>query len=257
MKHSIFSKYWTTGCCLTLYFSLLGIAAGGCKKQKEVYAEFAVLRLYGAFHAYSPVVVRLSDNEPFSYNWAVDINSQGEERRQSIHEDKLPFTLHAVPDTMPGHKPAFSMMLNLEKRSSYSFIAGGPVASMDTMFIKDDPLPYFEPKDSAYALRFINFISGAPVNIIQKTATDKVVAANLPYKGVTKFITIPVTRSLDYMTFEMRDAATDELLATYSKEVWPLVGNQQYLYRVYSVMLKGARGTTGYSEPGFTFSKLY
>ncbi|QEC42829.1 hypothetical protein [Pseudobacter ginsenosidimutans] len=257
MKHSILSKYFKTFCSLSLLITLLSFAMGGCKKQKEVSPEFSVLRIYGAYHAYGPVIARFSDTEPFSYNFARDYNSQGEERRQNIHEDQVPFTLHVIPDTLPGHKPAFSMMLNLQKRASYTFIAGGPIASMDTMFFKDSPLPYFGVGDSACAIRFINFIQGGPVKIIQKGATDNVIAANLPYKGLVDFITIPVNRSIEYLTFEMRDAATDELLATWSKEVWPLVGSQQYLYRVYSVLLKGARGTTGYSEPEFAFSRLY
>lgn len=257
MKHPIFSKYNTNACCFSLFVVMLGVALAGCKKQKEVSPEFAVLRIYGAFHAYGPVIGRLDDTEPFSYSWAVDLNSHGVERKRNVYENEVPFTLHAVPDTLPGHKPVFSMILKLEKRTSYTFICGGQIASMDTMFFREPPLPYFEEGDSVCAFRFINFMADGPVNIIHKGATDKVVAADLPYKGITGFITVPVTRSLENMNFEMRDAATDELLATYSKPIWPLVGNQQYLYKVYSVLLKGVRGTSGYSKPDLTFSRMY
>lgn len=100
-----------------------------------------------------------------------------------------------------------------EDRGAYSlFVTGAPTA-VDGILVKEN-IPY--RTDSTAGIRFINLSPNSPALNITLSSTPTVnEVSDLEYKEMTGFTSYPALYNSAY-TFQVRNAATNAVLATYS-----------------------------------------
>jgi hypothetical protein len=115
---------------------------------------------------------------------------------------------------------------DLQAGRIYSFyLTGADTLHVDTLFSEDN-VPYYPyTGDSLAGVRFINLVTGSnPVSVdIQGTTSNSPVLKQLAYKTVSPFqpLSANATAINGGYTFEFRDPASGNLLATYAMTVLP------------------------------------
>jgi len=109
-----------------------------------------------------------------------------------------------------------NLNLNLATGGTYSLFLAGTVSQPDTLLTRDN-LPYYPAADSVGGVRFINLsVGAAPVSVDIKGNANGSEVASLPYKGATIFKTYSATHTVSSYIFELRDAGTGTLIASYT-----------------------------------------
>jgi hypothetical protein len=234
-----------------IYLSLLFmvVVTGSCKKQRAVESNFAVLHIVGAIKDNKYVVTNFKGTQPLpNYLAAARIGTFQTPfpGRYYIAEPQQPLAFYTFPDTMPGSKPVLSMNLQLQKDVLYTLFVAGTTSSLDTVLIKEN-LPVIAIKDSVSAVRFVNLMSGAPVSVNLKGEPYGSALQSLPYMGVSAYARYPIRHYITRYEFEVRDAATGDLLVTYTdEEVDPYMsgGALNWLSKARTQVIAGTRGVT-------------
>ncbi len=142
-----------------------------------------------------------------SYNAALQFNSYSGVQLFHLHEFSLTTGL-------PEYPALFNVSLNMPAGSINSLFLTGTRYAPDTLFVRDS-LPSFQTSDSSMGIRFVNLSPGSsPISVDVQGATTGNEVNSLAYKEITGIKKYPAKSSISTMTFEIRDAATNTLLAT-------------------------------------------
>lgn len=121
--------------------------------------------------------------------------------------------LYIYPSNDSLH-PYYNNELATSRGDLNSFFIGGNSAQPDVLFIKEH-IPY--RIDSSAGIRFINLSAGGNAFNITLSSTPTVnEVTNLGYKQYTEFKSYPVLLTTVPYTFQIRDVATNSILASYS-----------------------------------------
>lgn len=117
--------------------------------------------------------------------------------------------------TDQGGEYMFNSLLKFTAGNLYSlFITGTDTTSPDYLFVQD---AVTQRTDSTAGIRFVNLSAGSnPVSIDIKGQANGGVLPSLAYKSITSFMSFPATSTISSYVFEFRDAASGNLLASYT-----------------------------------------
>ncbi|HEY4063966.1 MAG TPA: DUF4397 domain-containing protein [Puia sp.] len=151
-----------------------------------------------------------------------------------------PLAISQITDTSHA---VYNNTLSLAPGAAYTLFLTGKSATPDTLLTRDT-IPYHPATDSVVGIRFVNLSPGSsPVSInIQNGAHGSEVPA-LAYKAITSFKPYPATSTVTKYVFEIRDAASGNLLYTYTY-------SGLARFRNVTVAVKGLAGGTGTSALG-------
>lgn len=94
------------------------------------------------------------------------------------------------------------------------FLTGTDTLHIDSLFTLDNPPVH---ADSSAGIRFVNLSPGSnPVSIDIQGQSNGSETTSLGYKGITAFKNYAATAAISSYVFEFRDAATGNLLASYT-----------------------------------------
>lgn len=134
------------------------------------------------------------------------------------HRGKQQLALYNYPDTLPKDRPLLELELDLPVGSIHSLFVTGTIQAPDTFLTHDLP-PYHPPGDSTTGIRFVNLVQGSsPVSINLTGQPNGSETGRLAYKQVSVFKNYAATAAVSSYTFEFRDAATGDLLCSYTAE---------------------------------------
>lgn len=133
-------------------------------------------------------------------------------------------SLSQIDDTLTS---IYSLNLNMKVGSIYSlFLTGTDTLHVDTV-LNLDHLPYFPGSDSVTGVRFANLSTGSlPVMItLQADTTHTPITGSIAYKTITPFqqFSSTIEAQANGYTFEFRDVASENVLATFNYNIVPFV----------------------------------
>jgi hypothetical protein len=215
--------------CLATMFS-------SCKKDAQTFATTATINVINAAVDVPAIKVNIGTGF-FIYNTAPQVNYGG----SGIY--------YAQGTTVPIKVVASSDTTTFLVNSSYNFHQGvysiyvaGQAPKIDTLIRQETNYPYIHNDisaiDSSFNVRFVNLSpNSSPVNInIKNAATTE--ASNLSYKGISAFKKYPADYKHTTYALEIRDAASNSLLATLT------LTSASYRFKNIAVLIKGLEGTT-------------
>ncbi|MBO9573349.1 MAG: DUF4397 domain-containing protein, partial [Chitinophagaceae bacterium] len=208
MKYFIF--------CLLLSFIIS--ATGGCKKESPTEYPLASLKIVNAITGGQPAKL---NGDQFSIIWptwyanfsfnAGDVN------------------LYVWPETDSLHPYYVSNKTKLEPSGVYTLFLGGTPEGPTSIFVKES---FPSRTDSTAAIRFINFSPDGPaVNVTLSTSPEVNEFSHVAYNGITEFKFFPATSAHTEYVFEVRDAGTNEILASLPMsgiDMWGFVPRFRY-----------------------------
>ncbi|MBO9565866.1 MAG: DUF4397 domain-containing protein, partial [Niastella sp.] len=148
----------------------------------------------------------------------------------------------------------FDGELQTEQYKLYSFFVFGLSPNFDTLLVQDNlPNPY---RDSVLGIRLINLSPNSnPLSLTIASDTKVNIFSGIVYKRLTDFVTIPLPGNVttNAVTFQVRDAITNNVLTTYTL---PLTPNSTYLniginksrFMNLTLVVRGLQGTTSGSS---------
>lgn len=153
-----------------------------------------------------------------------------------LAQEQVPLTIAPIADTA---QPIYNGSLSFAKGAGYSLYLAGTATAVDTVLILD-AISFHS--DSNCGVRFINLSYNSNPIVITQSATPTVDDfSNLSYKEISAFKTYPAGYANASYNFQVRDAATNTLLATY-----PL--STPYFHNVTLAWI-GQMGGTGANAP--------
>jgi hypothetical protein len=167
---------------------------------------------------------------PFSYYYSMNF---GEYKRYSVEPGDRTISTVSQTDTnniLFSGKFRFSSAIN-------TLYLCGKYPNIDSVFRSEDNLPAYERYgniDSSYHIRFANMSSNSgTVKIMFKDSVQAV--GGLDYKQLTPFTKYSATAGSETYVFEVRDAATDEILNEIT------IDPNNFRFNTISVVLYGMR----------------
>jgi hypothetical protein len=234
-----------------LLILLLTIAAGACSKQKTPEEGPATVMLFNALEDGVNIRANLSGQHPIQYITALLLSPRNHARVHS-KQTTQPIAFYAAADTMPKDEPVWRGDLSLQRGNIYSLFLYSGAQQAETLLI-EEKLPGFS-KDSITYVRFANMSNGQPVSVNIQGRPHGSLISQLDFKTVSAFIPIPADKSVADYVFEVRDAATEELLAAFTAYgIGDYSGINNYLHRPWTLVLTGKRGGTGENLPQLNF----
>lgn len=111
--------------------------------------------------------------------------------------------------------PYYNNVILAGDRDIYSlFISGSILNKVDTLLLKDNIPTY---SDSSCGIRFINLVYNSNPIIVTQAATPTVIDySSLSYRQVSNFKKYPALSVNSSYTFQVRDALSNSVLATYT-----------------------------------------
>jgi len=220
-------------------------SALSCKKDKIVASPAAIMLINGMSDGTAVIPKFGPDTSTKYFSSMVRVNSRKYARFTSV-AGVTPALVAPASDT---NSRILSGNLNFVAGGIYSLFISGDVLHPDTMFIKENNLPYFT--DSATAFRFVNLAGGGKsltINLLNDSGNAQF--PPLGYKQASDFKKYPDFYNTDTYTFEVRDQASGTLLTTYTEYYVP------YLYFMYTTLvISGSTDAGGYVNvfPVYTF----
>lgn len=156
------------------------------------------------------------------------------------------------PDTLPHNKPILDLKLAVPVGTISSLFLTGTVDAPDTLFIREN-FPWHSHTDSVTSIRVVNLVPGlnASVNLQGNAVGSEV--ESLGFKSLSPFKNYPVTGQGTQYVFEVRDAATGNLLLTRTvdardrKQSTSSLNN--YRFRNFTLVIYGQLGNTTNGAP--------
>ncbi|MBC8034389.1 MAG: DUF4397 domain-containing protein [Chitinophagaceae bacterium] len=227
----------------TIFTALVFLQA--CKEDEQSTPALSSLRLVNA--AIDIASVKLNtEAKPFWYNIpASDVANFANSRPYAINAgtknvliaptaDSTKFLVNEPKEFKPGQ-------LN-------SLFLCGQAPTYEHVYLADESFPKLI--EEAIAFRFINLSPGSPALSVNLAATPTVnETANLAYKQVTAFKNYPDVVVTNPIVFQVRNATTGVVLATYTLPVAPVspyttVSTSLSKFRNVTLVVKGLVGTT-------------
>jgi len=187
---------------INILILLAAIAFAGCKQNYVVQPVPSVnINVVNAVNGGDVLNLGNSELSVFPYNYTQLPMLSG---NQTI---KI-----ATGDTPPV--VYYDQTQNLETYAGYSlFLCGDSPANVESVFVKDN-LAVF--KDSVCAVRFINLMPGSdPISVNISGNANGSEVQSLAYKNLSNFIQHPAKKVNKSYSFDIRDAATGNLLTSY------------------------------------------
>lgn len=162
----------------------------------------------------------------------------------SVPSGSVPLMVFPSTDTLNN---IFSGKFDFKPGAIYSIFFSGTSLSnnhndFDTLLVQDI-IPYYPLGDSSTGVRFVNLCVGSnPVNVNIQGSQNKFEIRNLPYKGVSQFITYPASGNVSDYLFEFRDAQSGSLIASYDY-------NSLACFHSVTLVLCGAAGDLSNDAP--------
>lgn len=113
--------------------------------------------------------------------------------------------------------PYFNQSMSLENGGMYSLFLSGQANAVEALWIKET-IPY--RRDSVAGIRFINLSPNSPsVRVALAATPDEIEFDNISYKQITDFKTYPLLSTSGPYTFQVTDAGTNAVIASYTLTV--------------------------------------
>lgn len=221
-----------------LILSLFATAClSGCKKSTVSLSPLASLNIINASVNLGAVKTNFTDLKGL-YASITTTTAYGANTAFGANaEVPVPVTIVPTADTT---KIAFTGQFTFVNGGIYSLYLAGQSTAVDTVFVKENIPSY---TDSMYGVRFINLsYNSTPIKVTRSTTPSVIEFTDMAYKQASDFRNYPAKVSAATDTFQIRNAATNAILATY-----PIVKP-----RFFSCTLawKGMTGATGTNAPG-------
>ena len=181
---------------------LLGGCLYSCKKSDVKLTPLSSLNLTNAVIGDSTVMLNTNTS-------LVSNNSFGQ---FGLLAGQSQVKVYAAAD--PAH-PYYNQTLATANGSYYSlFLTGASTGSIDAILIKES---YKNYTDSLCGVRFINLSPDSnPISVDIAGLANGSEVASLAYKAYTTFKQYPATAAASSYNFEVRDAASGNVIATYT-----------------------------------------
>lgn len=200
---------------LLITVTLVLVTVLSCRKSASN-SGISSLTIVNALVAQPAIAITLaSQPKPFDENQA--IIPYGSSLEQGIGSGINPLVVQSTADT---NTDLYEVNLQINPGAIYSFYLVGQGTTIDTVF-EQDSIPTYST--SVAGVRFINLSPGsAPMSInLQGDYPTTTEFPNLAYKEITAFKVYPDTNGISSYNFEVRDAATGNLLYTYNWNFTP------------------------------------
>ena len=206
----------------SLYIIAVQACCLSCKKEfnnvKTV--PISAITIVNAVVNANPLVADFSgaDSVAAFYSTTTQIG-YGSFYEYSLPSSKTPAAVYQLSDTT---NPFYKETINLQPDGVYSlFLSGADTNHVDTLLTQDNP-PYHSNADSTAGIRFVNLSTGSsPISIDIQGESNGSEASSLAYQAITNFKNYPATQEVTQYNFEIRDAASGNLITTYTYTTAP------------------------------------
>ncbi|MBO9572244.1 MAG: DUF4397 domain-containing protein [Chitinophagaceae bacterium] len=206
--------------CLLLSFIIS--ATGGCKKESPAEYPLASLKIVNTITG-GQIAKLNSDPSQIWPAWYENFSLNAGDA-----------DLYVWPETDSLHPYYVSNKTKLEPSGLYTLFLGGTPEEPASIFVKES---FPSRTDSTAAIRFINFSPNGPaVNVTLSTSPDVNEFFNVAYNAITEFKLFPATSANTEYVFEVRDAGTNEVLASLPMsgiDMWGFVPRFRYVTLVF------------------------
>jgi hypothetical protein len=213
------------------------IMLSACKKEKAAVAnaDFRVV------NAAVGVWVKVNPGRKTTFAKETQI-SFASNRLYLLERISLPFKVVNAADTLSKF---YDETVSLNS-GIYSMFIVGQLPTIETIVKEESDFPFINfldripvKADSVVNVRFLNLSpNSTPVKIKISTATGNEID-NLPFKTIGSWRKYTAIAASTVYTFQVRDAATDALLASFN-----LTANATNRFKNVSLIIKGLQGTT-------------
>ena len=189
-----------------------------CSKEEPFVGSPSTVQLFNALDDGTELYVDLSGRRPMEFNTALRITNKQyyDVRTNSIYikQPQQPLELWSTSDTSTHDSPLISANLELEEKSFYSMFVFGNKTAAEFLLHKDE-IPALKANDSVTFFRFANFGNARPISVNLKGEPAGSFIQSLPYKGIGEFTEMNARTAVGQYEFEIRDQASEELLAVF------------------------------------------
>lgn len=227
-----------------LIISLLCFTFVSCKKTERA-AVLTHLTLFNAMPGELRLLPSFRGTEPLDRYYLSTLFDYGifnEGGKYAITKEDQPLAIYSYPDTLEPNKPLFDLQLKLKQGSINTIYFLGKKESPD--YLLDTYLPpVHQVADSTFGVRFMNLSYGSqPVNVYLIKDGERKEVEGLAYKGLTDFKSYTATLKTGNYTFEFRDQATQQLLASYTTVELEKPSENKWRFRNFTIALIGLPG---------------
>jgi hypothetical protein len=152
---------------------------------------------------------------------------------------------------MPADAPVWSGDLPLERGKIYSlFIVSGQ--NKGEHVFQEENVPGFKA-DSVVYMRFANMSNGPAISVNIKGQPNGSLVSSLNFKGISSYTEIPMNHTVSNITYQVRDAATGDLIAEHiTNDMNLYASGNAFLHRAITLVLSGTPGGTGANQRQIT-----
>ncbi|UKT64979.1 hypothetical protein [Pedobacter mucosus] len=238
------------------YILLLVMLTGffsSCKKEDEQIKESSSLTIVNAISGGGTLVANFNANNKLQYYKTAQqipaYNSATPFFQFQGYTGSFPISIYQFTDTLNS---VYSGRINITPGGIHSLFLTGTSAAVDTIFTRDK-IPLLVAADSLIGVRFVNASKGSmPLSINLGNQISIPIEASLPYKGVSAFKTYSLKKSVTGYNFEVREASTSKLIATYTLNSLTTLPNRNF-----TLVLRGFPGGTGANAQSVFMVKNY
>jgi hypothetical protein len=214
---------------MTIVIAVLSLTIASCKKDTvQVPTSYTMVVANAA--------MGVQAQTSFTNSGTVNYNARGIYYAQTGQQ--VTVANATAPTTyIFNQSPAYSNGL-------YSLFIAGDSTTTEAILIDDNNRPFipndiiYKCTDSVVNVRFINLSpNSVPVKVKINGAAANLVD-NLPYKGISTWMTFNAIASSTNYSLQIRDAATDALIASYT-----FTANATKRFKNVTLMIRGKQGT--------------
>jgi hypothetical protein len=219
-------------------FVLLAVTILSCSKTKEIQRNSGAVNVIN-MAVDIPAIKVNTTGSVINYAATTTQVAYGTGRLYSAPTGNIQFVIVPSADT---NRLLVNNTYNLQS-AVYTMYITGTTTAVDTIFRQETNFPFIRTDvvtpDSLINIRFVNLSpNSVPVKIkLASVATNEV--DNLAYKGITDFKAYTAKIANTSYLFQVRNAATDALLLTYTFSV---TGTNRF--KNVALIIKGLQGTT-------------
>lgn len=210
-----------------IFTFVISAIISSCKKDSSNISTASALNVINASQSSPAVSVNFTLN-PINFSLYQVPISYGSSAEFGNPSGSLPLVLISSADTL---KPIYKNTLNFPAGSIHSlYIIGN--ANQPEMMLSEDKIPSYQ--DSTSGVRFINLAPDSqPITInLQGNPPTQTEFPSVAYKQISDFkgYSAKSAFSANGYTFEIRDAATSNLLTTFTWNFKPFFCNELVIY---------------------------
>ena len=196
-----------------LFFSV------SCSKEKTVNGASSLTLINGMVGSSPYLVTNFSGGAPlqsYSQSQAIRYATYSTLNQSGSYSGLQPLAIYRYPDTTVHDQPLLNLTLEIKPNTINTLFMAGTVAAPDALFTTDLP-PYHQTSDSTMGIRFVHLSMGRdPVSVNIKGQANGSELNSLAYKNISGFKKYPAKKGISSYIFEFRDAASGELIRSYT-----------------------------------------